>query len=174
MSPVTETIPKIMIFGRRQSRPAAGCQVCIRPHTQVCTVDVRVAPVCMNDISETEPFFYPLSMFGERIDIDDSCDSFKTPLGEVEVTDKPICWNLTISICVGQPTAVKEAMTPFDGRSCSHSARRSHDTGIRLKHKSRIFENYFSNSARSILRAIRNNDYIACNTDWQTPACLLY
>jgi hypothetical protein len=101
MSPVTETIPKIMVFGRRQLRPAAGFQVCIRPHTQVCTVDVRVAPVCMNDVSETEPFFYPLSMVGERIDIDDSCDSFKTPLGEVEVTDKPICWNLTISICVG-------------------------------------------------------------------------
>ena len=171
---MAETIPQIMIFSRLHVRPAARRQVCVCANTQVRTVDMQMTPICTNEIGEAKPAFYPLLMFDERIDVNNSGYSLKTPFGDGEVTDKPIGWNFTISVRVGQPTAGKRSTTTFNGRIGCHSSSRSHDPRIRLKHKSRILENCLRNCARLILRAIRHHDYIACYSSWQALASLLY
>ena len=133
-----------------------------------------MTPICTNEIGEAKLVFYALLMFDERIDVNNSGNSLKTSFGDGEVTDQPIGWYFTVSVRVGQPTAVKRSTTTFNGRIGCHSSSRSHDPRVCLKHKSRILENCLRNYASLILRAIRHHDHITCYSTWQALACLLY
>jgi hypothetical protein len=63
-----------MILGRREVLPASCQKISVRPDTEICSMNVRMRSIRMDQVGISEAFGDKRAMFFERVYIDNSCD----------------------------------------------------------------------------------------------------
>ncbi len=129
-----QAIPKIMVFSRRQIQPSSNTKICVGAHAEIGAVDVWMGAVRMRKVRLPEEFFYLRIMLRERIDSHGARNGGETLHSDAQLIQQPSCGHLTISVGVGQPTALRWSVITLERYLCSQAPRSPHPSGVGTDH----------------------------------------